>query len=240
MAKSPKKYNQSKGLPSIYKNPWNSLRQDFIAVFADFLLRIRMIWRNNLEGNLFVPSFWPNRILFAFWPLLVSFFVFISFFVIKFGFVSFFDETVSSIDQSFLNTGQSDISKTSKTQPKEGNLIEFPNDDAQILDDRIMVLDEIFAEELLSYIKDKDNYFGFLSDQFFVLVKTIDNDIFLDLDPSWYSLSFSQKVKLSNYIYEFLERLGYGEVTISDSESNILAKTSRISRSIFLFDQELL
>ncbi|MFL0781032.1 MAG: hypothetical protein AB8E74_03535 [Prochlorococcus sp.] len=59
-------------LPVPYRNPWLSLRHDLHAVSADLLLRLRLLWRRNRDGDLSIPAFWPRALAPLFWPLLLS------------------------------------------------------------------------------------------------------------------------------------------------------------------------
>lgn len=60
------------GLPAPYRNPWRNLADDLRAVRADLGLRIRQAWRQNREGSLWRPPWWPRDLAPLFWPLLVG------------------------------------------------------------------------------------------------------------------------------------------------------------------------
>ncbi|MFL0770186.1 MAG: hypothetical protein AB8B36_10005 [Prochlorococcus sp.] len=64
--------SESGQLPVLYRNPWLSLRHDLHAVSADLLLRLRLLWRRNRDGDLSIPAFWPRALAPLFWPLLLS------------------------------------------------------------------------------------------------------------------------------------------------------------------------
>ncbi len=64
--------SESGQLPVPYRNPWLSLRHDLHAVSADLLLRLRLLWRRNRDGDLSIPAFWPRALAPLFWPLLLS------------------------------------------------------------------------------------------------------------------------------------------------------------------------
>ena len=69
MAYSADKQNRKKNLPAPYVNPWNELRKNIFAIFSDSQLRMREIFRRNLEGDLPCPDFWPSQLKQVFWPL---------------------------------------------------------------------------------------------------------------------------------------------------------------------------
>ena len=60
------------GLPAPYVDPWLLLRRDLGAVLASSRLRLRELWRLNLEGSLALPGFWPEALAAWFWPLLLA------------------------------------------------------------------------------------------------------------------------------------------------------------------------
>ena len=72
MADLPGSESEAGQLPIPYRNPWLSLRHDLLAVSADLWLRLRLLWRRNLDGDLSLPPFWPRAIAPMFWPLLLS------------------------------------------------------------------------------------------------------------------------------------------------------------------------
>jgi len=59
-------------LPAPYRSPWGSLAEALGAVAADLRLRLRRLWRRNLEGELPLPALWPLRLAPLFWPLLLG------------------------------------------------------------------------------------------------------------------------------------------------------------------------
>lgn len=62
----------SHDLPVPYESPWGLLKRDLIAVWASLCLRIQELWRRNREGDLSVPSFWPEALAALFWPMLLA------------------------------------------------------------------------------------------------------------------------------------------------------------------------
>ena len=55
-------------LPAPYVSPWKEFARNLRALWADLGLRGQELWRRNREGDLSVPGFWPNNLLFWFWP----------------------------------------------------------------------------------------------------------------------------------------------------------------------------
>jgi len=62
----------SRDLPAAYRNPWQSLRDDLVAVVADLRLRCQELWRRNSQGSLWRPSWWPSDLAPLFWPLVLG------------------------------------------------------------------------------------------------------------------------------------------------------------------------
>lgn len=58
--------------PAPYEDPWGRLGGNLRAVVASSGLKLRELWRRNLEGDLSVPGFWPASLASLFWPLLLA------------------------------------------------------------------------------------------------------------------------------------------------------------------------
>jgi len=59
-------------LPAPYESPWRQLGRAAAAVLASLRLDLRFAWRQNRQGNLPTPSWWPRAIASLFWPLVLS------------------------------------------------------------------------------------------------------------------------------------------------------------------------
>ena len=59
-------------LPAPYRSPWRALGEALAAVLADGGLRLRELLRRNRQGDLPLPSFWPQAAAALFWPLLLA------------------------------------------------------------------------------------------------------------------------------------------------------------------------
>ncbi|KEF43309.1 MAG: hypothetical protein ER33_00765 [Cyanobium sp. CACIAM 14] len=59
-------------LPAPYTSPWGQLGTALRAVLATLRLKLRELWRRNVEGDLSVPGFWPRSLAPLFWPLLLA------------------------------------------------------------------------------------------------------------------------------------------------------------------------
>lgn len=72
MNERPGAKSESGYLPVPYKNPWVLLRETLNAVGVDLWLRLRLLWRRNRQGDLYLPRFLPVEMASLFWPLVLA------------------------------------------------------------------------------------------------------------------------------------------------------------------------
>ena len=229
-------------------SPWESLRRDVPAAFADVRLRARELWRRNWEGDLSSPGFWPQDLAPLFWPLLLV----LALALLSVGVMQLKAALAPRIDpepagiERILTTPLPEArplvappeSVPSESVPFESSVATEPvaadlvPDEPEIPELQVTPLMRLLEEV------DRDSAvpLGLLLRAQPVPAR---NGAVLALDAKrWIGLSPSHRLECAEAWWKQLQEEGYEDLTLEDSSQRLLARPSRVGNGMIVFDPQ--
>ncbi|MEB3159455.1 MAG: hypothetical protein VKK03_08340 [Synechococcus sp.] len=242
-------------LPAPYESPWEALRRDLPAAWADIKLRAQELWRRNREGDLAIPSFWPRDLAPLFWPLALS----IVFLVTVAGTVQLVGlwPVRASLPPSALpvSTERSEPPTASSnqqeahqpTRPEELLMPTQASETAELADPlpsdsapQLKAAEVAAMDPLLEQLWETIMEAGLVGNgQDLLPVATRQpqhNAYLLTMGEGWDALDAARRQRLADLVWESVERAGYSELQLCSKQGNELARTARVGKGMVVFD----
>ena len=230
MDKSFRKDQHGGRLPAPYINPWALLRRDIRAIWVDFKLRIRELWRLNRNGELqmetlFTPRFVIISMLFLIFSLTIVIFlgVYVNDYRINIDDLPIDKEVVLMESSNINNKKILETKESSDNLHQEDSIQEVVSDQA----------DESLKEMLPIF-----NELG-VSDGVFISadMTSIDNGLILTLSEKWRAIDITKKNDIGEKLHQKVEEMGFNELQLKDKHGHLLARTSRIGHGLIILGE---
>ena len=236
--------SQDKGaLPAPYQSPWESLRRDVPAAFADVRLRARELWRRNWEGDLSSPGFRPQDLAPLFWPLLLV----LALALLSVGVMQLKAALAPRIDpepagiERILTTPLPEarpLVAPPESVPSESSIAAEPVAADSVPDEP--EIPELQVTPLMRLLEEVDRDsavpLGLLLRAQPVPAR---NGALLTLDAKqWIVLSPSHRLECAEAWWQQLQEEGYEDLTLEDSSQRLLARPSRVGNGMIVFDPQ--
>ncbi len=239
MERSDNFHLKSDKLPTVFQSPWLRLKKDIIAVIVHISLRIRELWRRNLEGDLSIPRAWPAKLAPVYWPC-----IFICFLII-FWWISF--DLIKPMFDVRLSPNQKEVGHSressyyldgGKTLPNRFS----SNENTEKLESIIANENKEFREK---YYFSMESILAFISDGKLnnepgngIEVVPLMNKVLITVGPDWQSLVPSRQLDLASQLQKKFLEFGYEEIELLDQEDELLVRSPRVGTGMILFNQD--